>query len=191
MNLELLDASFVVLLCFLLFMFFALRYGYRKSISALDSQISEIKNTLTQAEDKLSQAQARLHKENATRSQFTKDFESMIEEANRQIEVIKSQSAEDLIQLVDFRQATVDQMIDQIRLKTINVLKLTLTDSIQRVLEDVMLHRLDDKTHETLNQDAIDQLILALKEEGAYSGRSGQSGDTMVDQNSPLMANGS
>lgn len=190
MNHELFDATFIVLLCFLLFIFFALRYGYRKSISALDGKISEIKNTLTLAEDKLKQAQEKLQREKETHLQLSKDVEVMIAEANHRIEIIKSQSAEEIVQLIDSRQSTVDQMIDQIRLKTINDLKLTLTDNIKMVLEDIMVHRLDAKTHEALNQDAIDQLTLALKEETSLSGRFGRSGDSATGHNSPLMANG-
>jgi F0F1-type ATP synthase membrane subunit b/b' len=190
MNNEFFDASFIVLLCFLFFMFLALRYGYHKSISVLDAQIYEIKNTLSQAEDKLNQAQERLQQEKQKHQKLSEDFEVMIAEANHRIEVIKSQSADEIVQLIDFRQSTIDQMMDQIRLKTINDLKITLTDSIKMVLEDIMVHRLDAKTHEALNQDAINQLALAFKEGTHSSGKFGQSSDDTINQTSPLMANG-
>jgi len=190
MNLELFDASFVVLLCFLLFMFSALKYGYRKSISALDNQISEIKRTLDQAGDKVNQAQNRLQQEKLTQSELSKEVEHMIEEANHRIESIKNQSAQELLNLIDSRQRTVDQMMDQIRLKTINDLKLVLTDQIQVVLEDLMLHRLDAKTHEDLNQDAISQLILVLKEDRKGKHGSSSSKEVTESNDAPLFASG-
>lgn len=189
MNLEI-DASFVVLLCFLLFMFSALKYGYRKSISALDNQIFEIKRTLDQAEDKVNQAHNRLEQEKLTQSELSKKVDNMIEEANHRIEGIKSQSAQDLLNLIDSRQRTVDQMMDQIRLKTINDLKLVLADQIQGVLEDLMLHGLDAKSHEDLNQDAINQLILVLKEDNKGSQRSRSSKEATENNDAPLLASG-
>lgn len=190
MNLEIFDAGFIVLLCFLIFMFSALKYGYRKSISALDDQISEIKRTLDQAEDKVNQAQNRLQHEKLIQSEMSKKVDNMIEQANDRIEAIKTQSAQELLNLIDSRQRTVDQMMDQIRLKTINDLKLVLTDQIQVVLEDLMLHRLDAKTHEDLNQDAIDQLMLVLKEDKKGTPGNSSSRDEIDNNDAPLFASG-
>ncbi len=192
------DANFVVLLCFLLFMFFSLKFGYRKAISVLDNQIAEIKNTLDSAEDKFSKAQERLHNTKTAQAQLSLEVEKLVEEAGHYIESMKSQSEAEILNMMESRQATVDQMIDQIRLKVVNDIKIALASQIQTVLEDMMLHRLDAKTHEQLNQDAIDKLTLALKEHPLTTAKkkkeqessNGDSSSVDDGQESPLLANG-
>lgn len=195
--LQFMDASFIVFLCFLIFMFFSLKFGYKKAISAMDNQIAEIKKTLEQAQDKFLTAQERLLLTKTAQAQLSLEVEKLTEEATHHIETMKSQSEAEIINLIESRQATADQMIDQIRLKIINDLKITLSSQIQAVLEDVMVHRLDAKTHEQLNQDAIDKLTLALKDQRETTEKKMELGASRIDstsaedrQGAPLLANG-
>lgn len=158
-----LDASFIVLLCFILFMTMALAYGYRKSIAALDQQIKTIKEILESSQLQLKHAEDRLASEQSIQNNLLKEIEALKKEANHQIQTIQDQSKSEMETYIDFRKATMDQMMDQIRLKTINDLKSTLSDQVQRVLENYLLNQLDAKGHESLNDHAIDQLEIALK----------------------------
>lgn len=152
------DASFVVFLCFVAFMILVLKYGYKRSITALDSQIGDIKSIIENAQENLLLAEKRLEHERLSQRELSREIDALFAKTDKQIDIVKQESAIELQKLAESKEHITDTMIDQIRLRTVTELKETITQEIQAVLADMMTHRLDAQTHEALNDDAIRML---------------------------------
>lgn len=152
------DENFIVLAAFIIFIFLALRYGYKKSTSFLDEQINNIKKILDQAQTSFLSAKERYENEKKIQTQLSDDIIKLMDKTDEQIHQIKQQSVLDLNLLLESKQLIVDSMMDQCRAKIIQDLNNRLSQEIHQVLTELMIHHLDKKTHESINDDAIERL---------------------------------
>lgn len=177
------DATFVTLLCFILFMIGALGYGYRRSVQALDDQIEHIRETLKIAEAKLENSQERLRNETKIKDHLSEEIERLKDEAQQHLLVIKDQMNKDIAAFIEFRQSTVDQMMQQLRLKTVSDLKETLSDQVQETLKCYLEESLDKKNHEDINDLSIQHLESLV-------GQSSKKGTRSSSSQAPILAKG-
>lgn len=153
-----LDANFIVLLAFILFMFIALKFGYKKSVAAVDHQIADIRAIITQATTDFETAQRYFLKEKEDQSKLSSKITELSTKTDEQIHLIKKDSVTHLQQLLESKQIIMDSMVDQTRFKIIQEVKDTLSNSIHQILSDLMKNHVDKHLHETLNDTAINQL---------------------------------
>lgn len=174
------DASFIVFLGFVCFMFLTLKYGYRKSINTLDSQIANVKKIIDDAESAVSEAENKLRQETQNKDLLIKDIEDLVDKTTHQINQMKQNYELELTKLLESKNELADSMKDQLRLKVIQEIKILLSDKIETILTNLMTHNLSPELHETINEDAINQLESTIQNTDEHMGFIGHSPKKMA-----------
>lgn len=158
-----LDASFIVLIGFIVFMATALRFGYKKSINALDQKISEVRETLATAEHRKSEAEAEFKKQKKLQQDLKKDIAELTTQTKAQVAIINAQAHDEIERLFANRQNNFELQLERIRNSAIDHLNTTITNiavsSLAKLIQD-----LPDETHQTINTvqlDEFERLIVA------------------------------
>lgn len=153
-----LDASLIILIGFLVFMAFAFRFGYRKSIKALDSKIDEIKALLDTAELAKKQSQAQIEKEKTFADHAHVEIATLKQSVDQQIADIQKQAALELDHLLSIKSENAKLILERLRTQAIHQLKEEITDAAVNLIKTIANHELKPAEHEQVNQHFIDML---------------------------------
>lgn len=162
------DASFIVLIGFLVFMGVAIKFGYRKAINSLDVEIQGIQSTLDQAAAALKSAEEYSAQERLVERQLIQEIENLKTNAEKRIQELHNQTNAEINIILDNKQNIADTTIDMMRHETILALRETLAEQAKEKLTQILLAT-EPKIHNTLNDQAIEKLTVVLKNNDSHS----------------------
>lgn len=151
------DASFVVLVGFIVFMGSALKFGYHKALRAIDDQIREVSATLEEAQTKLKIAEDRKAEEKQLEKQIAKEIASMKASAEKQITEMKKSTDAEIDLILQRKQTAADTTLDSMRANTILLLQETLTAQAIELVRET-LRQSPPQTQEQFNDTALTEL---------------------------------
>lgn len=155
------DASFVVFIGFIVFMGMVLKFGYRKAIQGIDSQIKDVSLVLEEAQTLLKIAQERKDDEKQLEKQLSAEIAQMKELAEKQIEELKRQTDSDIKDILDRKQNSADTTLDLMRNNTIRQLQEFLTQHAVVAVQDTI--KQSSKTQaQKINDEALAELKALL-----------------------------
>lgn len=153
------DASFVVFIGFIVFMGIVLKFGYRKTIQGIDSQIKDVSLVLEEAQTLLKIAQERKDDEKQLEKQLATEISQMKELAEKQIEELKRQTDSDIKDILDRKQNSADATLDLMRNSTIQHLQEFLTQHAVVAVQDTI-----KQSSKTQAQKINDAALVELKD---------------------------
>jgi F-type H+-transporting ATPase subunit b len=156
------DASFSVLLSFILFMAIAFRVGYRKSMATLDDKIDDIRKKLEEATQAKESALALLHTERKHQAEILVEAQNIIRKAQQEVDDMKHQALHELEALLEKRQGSAYETLNRIRLDTIDEIRQHVTLLIIKSIEELS-KTLTEEQHEILNNQALNQIITEIQ----------------------------
>ncbi len=160
------DASFVVLVGFLIFMGTVLKFGYRKAIQGIDTQIKEVSLTLEEAQTLLQIAKDRKQTELQLEKQLSKEIDAMKKAADKQIAELQRTMHANIEAILERKQLTADSTLDLMRSSTVRQLQETLTHEAVTIVQQ-SIKAFDSEKAQKLNDLAIQELKVLLTDTGA------------------------
>jgi F0F1-type ATP synthase membrane subunit b/b' len=152
------DVNLIVLVGFCLFMFLALKYGYKSSIQALDSKIESVRKTLSEAEEKHDHAVQLLKNEQKKQKDLIKHIDEATRKKDEELAQMRQLADQELEALLESRRQNAGLIFDKIRIETIHNVKKEVTDLTALALEKIAQDYLTPQQHEHLNTCSIDQI---------------------------------
>lgn len=161
------DASLILLVCFIGFMGLAFKFGYRKSLQGLDDKIAAVSKTVETALQTLKEAEEKYNYEEKYDSLIQHEVQEIFKRVQHQVEELQQEMSADLDKMMQNRLASVDLQIDRLRKETMDELNLRLTNEAVKALGTLFQRYLPEKTHMAINDNFLDQLEQLLHNEGA------------------------
>ncbi len=153
-----LDASLIILIGFILFMSLVFRFGYRKSLKALDSKIDEIKKLLDHAELARRQSEVEVEKEKTFAHEAEADINSLKENVTQQIADIQAQATQELDRLMASKAENAKLVLDRLRTHAVHQLKEEITNAALHLIKTITSHELKAEDQEKMNQHFLEMI---------------------------------
>ncbi len=152
-----LDASFIVLIGFLVFIITALWFGYRKSLGLLDSKIDEVKSTLELAQSKKQAALLELKKQQESHGIIDQEVSELQQRTLTQIKELNETIAHEIERLIANRQQSFEVHIERARNAAIDELNATITEmATQKLIK--LLNNMPESIHQQINAFQLQEL---------------------------------
>lgn len=155
------NSTFVAFLSFILFMGIAFRFGYRKSIAALDDRIAEIKKTLEEASHEKKEAAKALQLEQHRHTEILSEIDTLLKRTEEEMATSKQKALHDLEKTLESRQMASHMALDRIRIDAIDEIKNEVAFLTQKSLEEI-IGSFTEKQHQVLNQYSLDLIQAEL-----------------------------
>lgn len=152
------DASFILLLCFVGFTAIAFKFGYKKSIAGLDEQISNVSKTVESALQFLKQAQEKHDQEVQYETVIEHEIAEIFKRNQHQIEEIQHQAKAELDRTMKNRIIQADARLDRLRSEIMDELTLHVTNQVVQTLDSLFTAHLSSKMQKKINDHFIDEL---------------------------------
>lgn len=159
------DASFILLICFIGFTALAFKMGYKKSLASLDQQIKNVSKTVENALLSLNQAKEKQAHELQYAALIEHEIAEIFKRSQHQIEEIQQQAKTDLKRLMENRVNSSDTRIDRMRVEIMGELKLHVTTQVVQTLEALFTTHLSQKMQEKINDHFLNELDTLFQKE--------------------------
>ena len=146
------DESFVVAVCFVIFIYLAYRPVKKAIIASLDARIEEIKQKLTQAEKLKADAKSLLDKVEKELGDFEVRKKDILESAQNSIERLVETRNKELSLLLARKKDSAIKAIDNEREKASDKLRSEFTETVLKLVKTYLT--------QTKNNDVSDQEII-------------------------------
>ncbi len=146
------DESFVVAVCFVIFVYLAYRPVKKAIIASLDARIEEIKQKLTQAEKLKADAKSLLDKVEKELGDFEVRKKDILESAQNSIERLVETRNKELSLLLARKKDSAIKAIDNEREKASDKLRSEFTETVLKLVKTYLT--------QTKNNDVSDQEII-------------------------------
>jgi F0F1-type ATP synthase membrane subunit b/b' len=153
-----LDPNFIVLIGFILFIVLAFRFGYQKSMNALDEKIEGIKKLLQQAEQTQTDALNQLMTEKKRAENAVIEVQDLKQNTDQQLQDLRLQASQDLDNILRLKADNAKLVLDRLRTQAIQDLKQTVTDRALEMIKNLIQEKLSKEEQERLSQQSIDLL---------------------------------
>jgi F-type H+-transporting ATPase subunit b len=156
------DPNIIILISFIIFMALAFRYGYKKSLAALDEQIDQIRDRLDDAVRQKQDALALLSEQRQAYSEALNLAESLEAQSQEQLRNVRKSLMHDLEQLVRKKESDLQDLMKRYGQEMVCDIQREVGELTQTVLTQYAKDVLTDRDHEKLNDAAVDEVILTL-----------------------------
>lgn len=146
------DESFVVAVCFVIFVYLAYRPAKKAIIASLDARIEEIKQKLTQAEKLKADAKSLLDKVEKELGDFEVRKKDILDSAQNSIERLVETRNKELSLLLARKKDSAIKAIDNEREKASDKLRSEFTETVLKLVKTYLT--------QTKNNDVSDQEII-------------------------------
>ena len=146
------DESFVVAVCFIIFIYFAYQPVKKAIIASLDARIEEIKTRLAETEQVKKDAKMFLEEIEREMSAFEERKKSIIESAKTSTERLVETRAKEMELMLARKKDSVIKSIDNQRVKASNAMRAEFTESVLNIVRTYLT--------ETGNNNVSDNEIL-------------------------------
>ncbi len=146
------DESFVVAVCFVIFVYLAYRPIKKAIIASLDARIEEIKQKLAQAEKLKADAKSLLDKVEKELGDFEVRKKDILESAQNSIERLVETRNKELSLLLARKKDSAIKAIDNEREKASDILRSEFTETVLKLVKTYLT--------QTKNNDVSDQEII-------------------------------
>ena len=146
------DESFVVAVCFVIFVYLAYRPIKQAIIASLDARIEEIKQKLAQAEKLKADAKSLLDKVEKELGDFEVRKKDILESAQNSIERLVETRNKELSLLLARKKDSAIKAIDNEREKASDILRSEFTETVLKLVKTYLT--------QTKNNDVSDQEII-------------------------------
>jgi F-type H+-transporting ATPase subunit b len=146
------DESFVVAVCFVIFIYLAYRPVKKAIIASLDARIEEIKQKLAQAEKLKADAKSLLDKVEKELGDFEVRKKDILESAQNSIERLVETRNKELSLLLARKKDSAIKAIDNEREKASDILRSEFTETVLKLVKTYLT--------QTKNNDVSDQEII-------------------------------
>ncbi|MEA0970932.1 ATP synthase subunit b precursor [Candidatus Megaera venefica] len=146
------DESFVVAVCFVIFIYLAYRPVKKAIIASLDARIEEIKQKLAQAEKLKADAKSLLDKVEKELGDFEVRKKDILESAQNSIERLVETRNKELSLLLARKKDSAIKAIDNEREKASDILRFEFTETVLKLVKTYLT--------QTKNNDVSDQEII-------------------------------
>ena len=146
------DESFVVAVCFVIFIYLAYRPVKKAIIASLDARIEEIKQKLAQAEKLKADAKSLLDKVEKELGDFEVRKKDILESAQNSIERLVEKRNKELSLLLARKKDSAIKAIDNEREKASDILRSEFTETVLKLVKTYLT--------QTKNNDVSDQEII-------------------------------
>lgn len=160
------DATFIVLMSFVLFIGIAYRLGYRQSMAFLDQKITNIHQALNNAEEAKEAAIKALNEERRYQTEVIKEIELIAKRAEEQAITLKEQALQDIERLIVTRQKAAEGIIKRMHQAAIQTIQEEATEKALAAFEELATTNFSPSQHEALNESAIAQISTQLAKPG-------------------------
>ena len=148
------DESFVVAVCFVIFVYLAYRPVKKAIIASLDARIEEIKQKLAQAEKLKADAKSLLDEVEKELSDFEIRKKDILESAQNSIERLVETRDKEISLLLARKKDSAIKAIDNEREKASDMLRSDFTETVLKLVKSYLT--------QTKNNDVSDQEIIEL-----------------------------
>ncbi len=148
------DESFVVAVCFVIFVYLAYRPVKKAIIASLDAKIEEIKQKLAQAEKLKADAKSLLDEVERELSDFEVRKKDILESAQNSIERLVETGDKEISLLLARKKDSAIKAIDNEREKASDMLRSDFTETVLKLVKSYLT--------QTKNNDVSDQEIIEL-----------------------------
>lgn len=159
------DASFILFICFMGFTALAFKMGYKKSLTTLDQQITNVAKTVETALISLKQAQEKHTHELQYGTLIDNEIGEIFKRSQHQIEEIQRQAKAELTRLMENKINSSDTRIDRMRMEIMNELNLHITNQVVQTFEALFTTHLSQGMQEKINDHFINELDLLFETE--------------------------
>jgi F-type H+-transporting ATPase subunit b len=152
-----------VLLSFIIFCILAYRFGYRQSITALDSKIDAIRQSLDEARQAKEMAIHDLNTERRRYGEILNEMDLTLKRAEEQALSIRHETLKDLDSLLKKRREETDLIIRRLRQEAIAKIQEEAITLTVMTFEALATTKFSNLQHETLNEEAIARIATQIK----------------------------
>lgn len=156
------DATFVVLVSFVIFLGIAYRLGYRQAISALDDKIAKIRQALQDAAQAKEIASHNLHDERRKHEEVMEEIELIAKRTEEQTLILRQQALQDINKMINLRQQAAENMIARVYEVAVQKIQEEATAKTIAAFEALVTQKFTSAQKEALNDIAIAQISSQL-----------------------------
>jgi F-type H+-transporting ATPase subunit b len=150
------DASFVIAVCFVIFIYLAYRPVKKAIIASLDARIEEIKQKLAQAEKLKADAKSLLDKVEKELGDFEVRKKDILESAQNSIERLVETKNKEIGLLLARKKDSAIKAIDNEREKASDSLKIEFTETVLNLVKSYLVQT---KNNAVSDQEIIERFI--------------------------------
>lgn len=156
------DTNFWVLISFIIFAVFALRYGKDKALSILDNKIDAIRTELETAENLRVEAQELLAEYQRKHKDAMNEAANIIARAKDHAESLRLKAEEDLAETMKRREAQLQEKLQRIEQNAVMEIKAYTAQLAINAAKDVLAKDLDAKSDKDLIDNTLNTISKTL-----------------------------
>jgi F0F1-type ATP synthase membrane subunit b/b' len=156
------DPTVIVLLSFVIFMGIAYRFGYYRSIAALDHKIASIRDALEEAAQAKEAAVHALDEERQRHGEIQKEINLIAKQAEEQALLLREHALRDINKVISARQKTAKDVIDRLHRTAIQTIREEVATATLATFEELVTTLFSSTQQEALNDEAIAKISAQL-----------------------------
>ena len=156
------DPNFIVMLSLFLFMGFAYRLGYHRSIAMLDKKISNIRQALNDAAKAKEAALQALMEERRRHGEILEEIELISKRTEEQALIVRQQALQDIDKMVNNRQQEVQNMIERLHHEALQTIQEEATAKTLETFEALVTTKFSPTQHAVINDVSLTQITEQL-----------------------------
>jgi F0F1-type ATP synthase membrane subunit b/b' len=161
------DPTFIVMVSFVLFMGVAYRLGYHRSMSALDRQISNIRQALNEAAQAKEAALQALAEERRRYGEILEEIELISKRTEEQALTLRQQTLQDIDKIIHNRQQEAENMVERLHHEAVQTIQEEATAKTLETFKALVTAKFSPAQQEAINEGAIAQITAQLTENQA------------------------
>lgn len=161
------DPTFIVMVSFVLFMGVAYRLGYHRSMSALDQQISNIRQALGEAAQAKEAALQALTEERRRYGEILEEIELISKRTEEQALTLRQQTLQDIDKIISNKQQEVENMIERLHHEAVQTIQEEATEKTLETFKVLVTTKFSPAQKEAINEGAIAKIAAQLTENQA------------------------
>ncbi len=156
------DPNFIVMLSLFLFMVFAYRLGYHRSIAMLDQKISNIRQALNDAAKAKEAALQALTEERRRHGEILEEIELISKRTEEQALIVRQQALQDIDKMINNRQQEVQNMIERLHHEALQTIQEEATAKTLETFEALVTTKFSPTQHAVINDVSLTQITEQL-----------------------------
>jgi len=156
------DPNFIVMLSLFLFMVFAYRLGYHRSIAMLDQKISNIRQALNDAAKAKEASLQGLMEERRRHGEILEEIELISKRTEEQALIVRQQALQDIDKMVNNRQQEVQNMIERLHHEALQTIQEEATAKTLETFEALVTTKFSSSQHAVINDVSLTQITEQL-----------------------------
>ncbi len=156
------DATFIVLVSFVIFGGLAYRLGYRRSITALDKKIANTRQALEDAAQAKEAAIHALDEERRHQVEVLEEIELIAKQGEEQTIHLREQTLREIDKIISNRQQEAENMMKRLHHEAVQTIQEEATAKTLATFEKLVTEKFSKAQQEALNEDAISKITAQL-----------------------------